>query len=199
MNNIMPFVVERTANGERSYDLTSRLMKDRIVILNGTVEPNSCNILVQQLLFLESEDPNKPIHFHINSPGGYVIDGLSVYDTMQFISCPVYTYVMGQAASMGSLLAQSGAPGHRYMMPNARHMIHQVSAGAQGTAMDMNISINETLRLNKLLTSTYVKHNSKGKTYEELERDMSRDKFMDPQTSLEYGLIDKIVSYRRDV
>jgi ATP-dependent Clp protease protease subunit len=189
-------VVESTSKGERAFDIYSRLLKDRVVMLNGPVEDFMANIVVCQLLFLESEDSDKPISLFINSPGGVVTAGMSIYDTMQFIKPEVSTYVMGQACSMGSLLAQSGAPGKRYMLPNARHMIHQPSGGARGQATDMQIQVEEILKMKKELTGIYEKHNSKGKTFEQLEADMERDKFMSAKEALEYGLIDKIVDHR---
>ena len=193
---LVPMVVESTSKGERAFDIYSRLLKDRVVMLNGPVEDFMANIVVCQLLFLESEDSDKPISLFINSPGGVVTAGMSIYDTMQFIKPEVSTYVMGQACSMGSLLAQSGAPGKRYMLPNARHMIHQPSGGARGQATDMQIQVEEILKMKKELTGIYEKHNNKGKTFEQLEADMERDKFMSAKEALEYGLIDKIVDHR---
>ena len=193
---LVPMVVESTSKGERAFDIYSRLLKDRVVMLNGPVEDFMANIVVCQLLFLESEDSDKPISLFINSPGGVVTAGMSIYDTMQFVKPEVSTYVMGQACSMGSLLAQSGAPGKRYMLPNARHMIHQPSGGARGQATDMQIQVEEILKMKKELTGIYEKHNSKGKTFEQLEADMERDKFMSAKEALEYGLIDKIVDHR---
>jgi len=196
MPNLVPMVLERTSEGERSYDLYSRLLKDRIVILDTDVNEHSASLLVAQLLYLESEDPEKDILFYINSPGGVVTAGMSIYDTMQFIKPDVSTIVMGQACSMGSLLAASGAPGKRLMLPHARHMIHQPSGGAQGQATDIQIQAEEILKMKKSLTEIYVEHNSKGKTFEELSADMERDKFMSAQEALDYGLIDKIISKR---
>ncbi len=193
---LVPMVIESTSKGERAFDIYSRLLKERIVMLNGPVEDHMANLVVAQLLFLESENPDKDINLFINSPGGVVTAGMSIYDTMQFIKCDVATYVMGQACSMGSLLAQSGAAGKRYMLPNARHMIHQPSGGARGQATDMQIQVEEILKMKKSLTEIYVKHNSKGKTYEQLLADMERDKFMSAQEALEYGLIDKIIEKR---
>ena len=193
---LVPMVIESSSQGERAFDIYSRLLKERIVMLNGPVEDNMANLIVAQLLFLESENPEKPISLFINSPGGVVTAGMSIYDTMQFIRPEVATYVMGQACSMGSLLAQAGAPGKRYMLPNARHMIHQPSGGAGGQATDMEIQVKEILKMKKSLTEIYVKHNSKGKTYEELATDMERDKFMSAEEALEYGLIDKVIEKR---
>ena len=193
---LVPMVVESTSKGERAYDIYSRLLKERIIMLNGPVEDNMANSIVAQLLFLESENTDKDISLFINSPGGVVTAGMSIYDTMQFIKPSVATFVMGQACSMGSLLAQAGAEGKRSMLPNARHMIHQPSGGAGGQATDMEIQVNEIIKMKKNLTEIYVKHNSKGKTFEQLSADMERDKFMSAEEALEYGLIDKIIDKR---
>ena len=193
---LVPMVIESTSKGERAYDIYSRLLKDRVIMLNGPVEDHSANLIVAQLLFLESEDTGKDISLFINSPGGVVTAGMSIYDTMQFIKPDISTYVMGQACSMGSLLAQAGAAGKRYMLPNARHMIHQPSGGARGQATDMQIQVEEILKMKKELTQIYVNHNSKGKTFEQLSADMERDKFMSATEALEYGLIDKIIDKR---
>ena len=195
MPNLVPMVIEQEARGERSYDIYSRLLKDRIIMLDTDVNEHSASLLVAQLLFLESQG-NEDIHFFINSPGGVVTAGMAIYDTMQFIKPDVATYVLGQACSMGSLLATAGAPGKRKMLPNARHMIHQPSGGARGQATDMQIQVEEILKMKKSLTEIYVKHNSKGKTYEEFAQDMERDKFMSAQEALDYGLIDEIVTTR---
>ena len=189
-------VIESSGKGERAYDIYSRLLKERIVMLNGPVEDGMANLIVAQLLFLESENPDKEISMFINSPGGVITAGMSIYDTMQFIRCPVATYVMGQACSMGSFLAQAGEPGKRYMLPYARHMIHQPSGGARGMQSDIEIQYKEITKMKQMLTELYVKHNSKGKTYEEFERDMDRDTFMSAEEALEYGLIDKIIEKR---
>jgi ATP-dependent Clp protease protease subunit len=189
-------VVEQEARGERAYDIYSRLLKDRIVILDTDVNEHTASLIVAQLLFLESENNEKDINFFINSPGGVVTAGMAIYDTMQFIRPDVSTIVMGQACSMGSLLACAGAPGKRKMLPNARHMIHQPSGGARGQATDMQIQVEEILKMKKSLTEIYVKHNSKGKTYEQLLADMERDKFMSAQEALDYGLIDEIITKR---
>ena len=193
---LIPMVIESTQKGERAFDIYSRLLKERIVMLNGPVEDHMANLIVAQLLFLESENPNKDISLFINSPGGVVTAGMSIYDTMQFIKPDIATFVMGQACSMGSLLAQAGAAGKRNMLPNARHMIHQPSGGAGGQATDMEIQVTEILKMKKNLTDIYVKHNSKGKTYDQLAADMERDKFMSAEEALEYGLIDKIIDKR---
>ncbi|MBL6910909.1 MAG: ATP-dependent Clp protease proteolytic subunit [Pirellulales bacterium] len=193
MPNLVPVVVEKESKGERSYDIYSRLLKDRIIIMDTDVNSMSASLIVSQLLFLESQAPGKPISFYINSPGGIISDGLSVYDTMQFIKSPVHTIVMGQACSMGSFLAQAGEPGHRLMLPHARHMIHQPSGGARGMASDIEISYKEIMHYKKMLTELYVKHNTKDKTYKDFEKDMDRDTFMSAQEALDYGLIDRIV------
>ena len=197
MSTLIPMVVEKTQEGERAYDIFSRLLKDRIVFLNGPVHDAVAHSITAQLILLESNNGTKPIHFYINSPGGVVTSGMAIYDTMQYIKAPVYTYVMGQACSMGSLLAQAGDPGHRYMLPHARHMIHQPSGGYSGQATDIQIHAEEIVKLKKELTEIYVKHNSKEKPFEQLTSDMERDKFMSAQEALEYGLIDGIFE-RRD-
>ena len=193
---LIPMVVEQESRGERSWDIYSRLLKDRIVMLNGQVDDASANVVVAQLLFLESQNPEKPINFYINSPGGVITSGMSIYDTMQFIKSPVHTIVMGQACSMGSFLAQAGEAGHRLMLPHARHMIHQPSGGAQGMASDIEIRFKEIQYLKENLTKLYVKHNTAGKTYEDFERDMDRDKFMNAEEAVAYGLADTIVEKR---
>ncbi len=194
--NLVPVVIESTSKGERAYDIYSRLLKERVIMLNGPIEDYGANLVVAQLLFLESENPDKDISLFINSPGGVVTAGMAIYDTMQFIKPDVATYVMGQACSMGSLLAQAGTAGKRHMLPNARHMIHQPSGGARGQATDIQIQAEEILKMKKNLTEIYVKHNSKGKTFAQLTADMERDKFMSAQEALAYGLIDKIVENR---
>ncbi len=195
--SLVPIVVESTSKGERSYDIYSRLLRDRVILLEGEVHDHMANLIVAQLLFLESEDATKDISMYINSPGGSVTAGMAIYDCMQFIGPDVQTIVMGQACSMGSLLAQAGAPGKRFMLPNARHMIHQPSGGARGMQSDIEISYKEITYLKKRLTEIYVQHNSKGKTYEEFERDMDRDTYMSAQQALDYGLIDEIVTKRK--
>lgn len=194
--SLVPMVIETTSKGERAFDIYSRLLKERIVMLNGEVEDHMANLVVAQLLFLESENPDKDISLFINSPGGVVTAGMSIYDTMQFIKCDVATYVMGQACSMGSLLAQAGAAGKRYMLPNARHMIHQPSGGARGQATDIQIQAREIQKMKENLTNIYVKHNSKGKTYDQFAADMERDFFMSASEALDYGLVDKIIEKR---
>jgi ATP-dependent Clp protease protease subunit len=189
-------VVEKTGQGERAFDIFSRLLNDRIVFLNGPVDDHSANLIVAQMLHLESSDSEKDIHFYINSPGGLVTAGMAIYDVMQFVKPDVATYVMGQACSMGSLLAQAGAAGKRYMLPYARHMIHQPSGGARGMQSDIEIQYKEITKMKTILTDLYVKHNTAGKTYADFERDMDRDTFMSAQEALEYGLVDKIITKR---
>jgi len=196
MPSLVPMVVEQTSKGERAYDIYSRLLKERIVMLDTDVNEHTASLLVAQLLFLESEDPERDILFYINSPGGSVTAGMAIYDTMQYIRPDVSTVVMGQACSMGSLLAQAGAAGKRLMLPHARQMIHQVSSGTQGTAIDMKIAMEETLRMNNSLINVYIQHNTAGKTFEELEKDMSRDFYMTAEQSIEYGLADKAINFR---
>ena len=194
--SLVPMVLERTGNGERAMDLYSRLMRDRVILLEGEVHDQMANLIVGQLLFLESEDASRDITMFINSPGGSVTAGMAIYDTMQFIKPDVSTYVMGQACSMASLLAQAGAKDKRFILPNARHMIHQPSGGARGQATDMQIQVNEIMELKRNLTNIYVKHNSRNKDYESLARDMERDYFMSAHQAVEYGLADKVIESR---
>jgi len=194
MPNLVPIVLEQTSKGERSYDIYSRLLKDRIIMLDTDVNQHSASLIVAQLLFLESEDPDKDIQFYINSPGGSVTAGMSIYDTMQFIKCNVSTIVLGQAASMGSLLASAGSAGKRYILPNARHMIHQPLGGASGQATDVEIQARELLRWKEVLINIYVQNT--GRDYETLRHDMERDNFMTADQALQYGLVDKIVTQR---
>jgi ATP-dependent Clp protease, protease subunit len=196
MSNLVPMVLEQTAKGERSYDIYSRLLRDRIIMLHTDVNENSASLIVSQLLFLEADNPDKDISFYINSPGGAVTAGMAIYDTMQFIKCDVQTIVMGQACSMGSLLAQAGAPGKRSILANARHMIHQPSGGARGQATDMLIQVEEILAMKKNLTQIYVDHNSVGKTFDQLNADMERDNYMSADQAVAYGLADKVISKR---
>lgn len=196
MPNLVPMVIESTNKGERAFDIYSRLLKDRVIMLDGAVEEHSASLIVSQMLFLESENSEKDINFYINSPGGVITAGMAIYDTMQFIKPNICTIVMGQACSMGSFLAQAGTPGKRFMLPNARHMIHQPSGGARGMASDIEISYKEIMYWKKRLTELYVKHNTANKTYEDFERDMDRDTFMSAEASLAYGLIDKIIEKR---
>jgi ATP-dependent Clp protease protease subunit len=203
---LIPMVVEQEARGERSYDIYSRLLKDRIVMLNGPVEDNGANVIVAQLLFLESENPDKDINLYINSPGGQVTAGLAIYDTMQYIKSDVRTIVMGQACSMGSFLAQAGAPGKRVVLPESRTMIHRVSSGTRGTSgsvyvqelefEDARRSMEESKKVNKRLTELYVKHNTAGKTYDEMAETMKFDTFLTAQEAVEWGLADTVVDKR---
>lgn len=194
MSNLVPVVIEHTARGERSYDLYSRLLKDRVIMLDGEIAQHTASLICAQLLFLESENPDKAISLYINSPGGSVTAGMAIYDTMQFIKPRIHTIVMGQAASMGSLLATAGDPGQRYILPNARHMIHQPLGGASGQATDVEIQARELLRWKTVLTDIYVKHT--GKSHTQLRADMERDFFMTAGEAVEYGLADKILTTR---
>ena len=193
---LVPVVIDKTSQGERAYDIYSRLLKDRVVMLNGPVEDYSANLVVSQLLFLEAENPDKDITLYINSPGGVITAGMSIYDTMQYIKPDVTTVVMGQACSMGSFLAQAGAPGKRYVLPHSRTMIHQPSGGARGMQSDIEIQYKEITHMKKMLTELYVKHNTKGKTYADFERDMDRDTFMTAQEAVNYGLADRVIEKR---
>lgn len=192
---LVPMVLEQTSKGERSYDIYSRMLRDRVILLEGEVHDQMANLVVAQLLYLESEG-EKDISVYINSPGGSVTAGMAIYDAMQFIKPDIMTIVMGQACSMGSLLAQAGAKGKRYMLPNARHMIHQPSGGARGQATDMEIQVKEILAMKKCLTQIYVDHNSAGKTYDELAKDMERDHFMSATEAVMYGLADSVLKKR---
>jgi len=193
---LVPIVIEHTSKGERSYDIYSRLLRDRVILLEGEVHDHMANLIVAQLLFLESEDDTKDISLYINSPGGSVTAGMAIYDAMEFIKPDVSTIVMGQACSMGSLLAQAGAKNKRFMLPNARHMIHQPSGGARGQATDMLIQVNEILEMKRNLTNIYAKHNSVGKHFDELASDMERDNFMSADQAVSYGLADKVITKR---
>lgn len=194
--NLVPIVVEQTARGERSYDIYSRLLKDRVVFVVGPIDDYMANVVVAQLLFLESENPDKDIHLYINSPGGIVTAGLSIYDTMQFIKPDVSTICIGQAASMGSLLLAGGTKGKRYCLPHSRIMIHQPSGGFQGQASDIDIHAREVLKLRARLNEILAKHT--GQTVERIERDSDRDNFMDAEAAVEYGLIDTVLERRVD-
>lgn len=194
MPHLVPVIVEKTPQGERSYDIYSRLLKDRIVMLDTEVVDASASAIVAQFLFLEAENPEGDITFYINSPGGSVTAGMGIYDTMQYIKPDITTIVMGQAASMGSLLAQAGTKGKRFILPNSRHMIHQPSGGAGGTASDIEISYKEIIRWKKVLTDIYHKHT--GQPMNKLEIDMDRDTFMTAEESVEYGLADKVIAQR---
>ena len=203
---LIPMVVETTSKGERAYDIYSRLLKDRIVMLNGPVEDQMANSVIAQLLFLESEDPDKDILLYINSPGGQVSAGLGIYDTMQFIKCDVSTVVIGQACSMGSFLSQAGAKGKRIVLPESRTMIHRVSSGTRGTSGTVHVqelqfedavrSMEESKKVNRRLTELYVRHNTAGKTYEEMSETMKFDTFLTAAEAVTWGLADKVVENR---
>jgi ATP-dependent Clp protease protease subunit len=193
---LVPIVVEQTARGERSYDIYSRLLKDRVVFVVGPIDDYMANVVVAQLLFLESENPDKDVHLYVNSPGGIVTAGLSIYDTMQFIKPDVSTICLGQAASMGSLLLAGGAKGKRYCLPHSRIMIHQPSGGFQGQATDIDIHAREILKIRERLNEIMAKHT--GQPVERIERDMERDNFMDSKAAVEYGLVDNVLAKRAD-
>ena len=193
---LTPVVIEQTSKGERSYDIFSRLLKDRIIMMDGAIDERVSSVLCAQLLFLESQEATKDITLYINSPGGLVTAGMAIYDTMQYISSDIQTVVVGQACSMGSLLASAGTKGKRLMLPHARHMIHQPLGGASGQATDVEIRANELLRWKRELTEIYVK--TTGRTYDELAADMERDKFMTPEEAVAYGLADRIVTTREE-
>ena len=192
----MPMVVEQTARGERSYDIYSRLLKDRVIFMTGQVEDHMANLVVAQMLFLESENPDKDIHLYINSPGGSVTAGLSIYDTMQFIKPDVSTMCIGQAASMGAMLLAGGAKGKRLALPHSRMMIHQPSGGAQGQASDIEIQANEIIKLRLSLNVLLAEHT--GKSVEAIAEDTERDNFMSADEAQEYGLVDKVIQRRVD-
>ena len=194
---LVPTVVEQTARGERAFDIYSRLLKDRVIFLTGEVEDHMADLIVAQLLFLESEDPDKDIYLYINSPGGVVTAGLAIYDTMQYIKPDVCTLCMGQACSMGSFLLTGGAPGKRFALPNSRIMIHQPLGGFKGQATDIMIHAQETQRIKQTLNSILAKHT--GKCIEDITRDTERDNFMTSQEALEYGLIDKVITHRQEI
>ena len=188
---LVPMVVEQTSRGERSYDIYSRLMQDRIVLLGGEVNDDSANLIVAQLLFLQAQDAKKPVSMYINSPGGSVTAGLAIYDTMQFISCPAHTYCIGQAASMGAVLLTAGEKGHRFALPNARIMIHQPWGGAEGKASDIEITCQEILRLKQKLNEILAAHS--GQPMEQVVRDTDRDHFMGAEEARAWGLIDQVL------
>lgn len=204
--NLVPMVIEKTSSGERAMDIQSRLLRDRIIMLTTDVNEHSASLVIAQMLFLESENPDADILMYINSPGGEVTSGLAIYDTMQFIRPDVSTIVMGQACSMGSLLAQAGAPGKRLVLPESRTMIHRVSSGTPGTRGSVHVqdlqfedakrSFEESVRINKRLTELYVRHNTAGKTYEELYEVMKFDTFLSADEAVKYGLADKVISKR---
>ena len=204
---LVPMVIEKTGTGERAYDIYSRLLKERIIMMEGVVEDNMANLIVAQMLFLEAENPDRDITLFVNSPGGSVTAGLAIYDTMQFIKPDVATYVMGQAASMGSFIAQAGAAGKRFVLPESRTMIHRVSSGTRGTSGSVHVqdlqfedakrSFEESVRINKRLTELYVRHNTAGKTYDELFNTMKFDTFLSADEAVAYGLADKVVTKRQ--
>ena len=192
---LVPMVVEQTGRGERSYDIYSRLLQDRIVLLGGEVTDESANLIVAQLLFLQSQDAKKPVSMYINSPGGSVTAGLAIYDTMQFISCPVHTYCIGQAASMGAVLLTAGEKGKRFALPNARIMIHQPWGGAEGKASDIEITAREIIRLKEKLNRILADHS--GRKYEKVVSDTDRDYFMSAEEAADYGLIDNVLAPKK--
>ncbi|MCG6156853.1 ATP-dependent Clp endopeptidase proteolytic subunit ClpP [Rubinisphaera margarita] len=191
MTTLVPYVVEKNGREERAMDIYSRLLKDRIVFLGTQVNDAISNSIVAQLLYLQFEDPKSDVHLYINSPGGSITAGMAIYDTMQFISCDVATYCMGQAASMGAVLLTAGSPGKRYALPNSRVMIHQPLAGMEGTAAELEIHAREVLKVKRRMNEILQKHT--GRTLDEIERDTDRDKFLSAEESMEYGLVDKIL------
>ncbi|MEZ5940165.1 MAG: ATP-dependent Clp endopeptidase proteolytic subunit ClpP [Planctomycetaceae bacterium] len=193
MSNLVPFVVEKSGREERAMDIYSRLLKDRIIFLGTQVNDTMANLIVAQLLYLQFEDPNSDIHMYVNSPGGSVTAGLAIYDTMQYISCDVATYCIGQAASMGAVLLAAGAPGKRHALPNARIMIHQPLAGMEGTATELDIHAREVIKIKRKLNEILLKHT--GQTLEQIEKDTDRDNFMDSETAQQYGLVDKVLEH----
>jgi ATP-dependent Clp protease, protease subunit len=195
--NLVPMVVEQTARGERSYDIFSRLLKERVVFVVGTVEDHMANLVVAQLLFLESENPDKDIHLYINSPGGSVTSGLAIYDTMQFIKSDVSTICVGQAASMGALLLAGGTEGKRFALPHSRIMVHQPSAGYQGQATDISIHAKEVLELKARLNEIMSRHT--GQPVDQIELDLERDRFMSAEAAVEYGMIDSVLAQRKEI
>ena len=197
MNSLVPMVVEQTSRGERSYDIYSRLLKERVIFLVGQVEDHMANLVVAQLLFLEAENPDKDIHLYINSPGGSVSAGLSIYDTMQFVKPDISTMCIGQACSMGAFLLTAGAAGKRYCLPNARVMIHQPSGGARGQATDISIHAEEILKIRQRLNEIMASHT--GQSVKQIAKDTERDNFMDAEESKKYGLIDSVLTSRIDL
>jgi ATP-dependent Clp protease, protease subunit len=195
MSYLIPYVIEQTHRGERSYDIYSRLLKDRIIFLGSEVNDDIANVIIAQMLFLESEDPDKDINLYINSPGGSVTAGLAIYDTMQYVKPPVSTICLGQAASMGAVLLAAGSPGKRFALPNARIMIHQVSGGFQGQASDIEIQAKEALRLKARLNEILAHHTRQA--IERVEKDTDRDHFMGPGEAKEYGLIDEVFAHKK--
>ena len=195
MSYLIPYVIEQTHRGERSYDIYSRLLKDRIIFLGSAVDDEIANVIIAQMLFLESEDPDKDINLYVNSPGGSVTAGLAIYDTMQYVKPPVSTICLGQAASMAAVLLAAGSPGKRFAVPNARIMIHQVSGGYQGQASDIEIQARETLRIKARLNEILARHTKQ--PIERIERDSDRDYFMSPGEAKEYGLIDEVFAHKK--
>lgn len=197
LSTLIPMVVEQTSRGERSYDIYSRLLKERIIFLTGVVEDNVASVICAQLLFLESENPNKDISFYINSSGGGVTSGMAIYDTMQYIKPDIITVCIGQAASMGSLLLAAGSKNKRYALPHSRIMVHQPSGGVEGQASDIQIHANEILTIRRNLNEIYVNHT--GQNIKKIEEYLDRDSFMGPEEAKNFGLIDKIVNKREDI
>ncbi|KAJ2181705.1 hypothetical protein IWW43_004064 [Coemansia sp. RSA 1935] len=195
-SSLVPIVIEQTSRGERSFDIFSRLLKERIIMLNGPVNDSQSSLIVAQLLFLEAEDPDKPVSMYINSPGGSVTSGMAIYDTMQYVQCPISTLCTGQACSMGSLLLAAGAKGQRFALPNSSIMVHQPSGGAEGQASDIAIHAREILKTRERLNRIYAKHT--GQTVDVIERAMERDNFMTPEEALAFGLIDRVLEKRAD-
>jgi len=195
MNTLVPYVIERNGNGERSYDIFSRLLKDRIIFIDGEINDVSADLVVAQILYLESENPEKDISIYINSPGGSVTAGLAIYDTMQYVKCPIQTICLGQAASMGAFLLAGGSKGKRFALPSSRVMIHQPWGGAEGQETDIAIHAKEILRLKKLTIEHFAEHT--GKSYEEVAKDMERDFFMTAEDALKYGIVDKVMNGRK--
>lgn len=195
MNNLVPYVVERSGNGERSYDIFSRLLKERIIFIDGEINDASADLVVAQILYLESENPEKDISIYINSPGGSVTAGLAIYDTMQYVKCPIQTICLGQAASMGAFLLAGGSKGKRYALPSSRIMIHQPWGGVEGQETDIAIHAKEILRLKKLTIEHFAERT--GKAYDEVAKDMERDFFMTAQDALAYGIVDTVMERRK--
>ncbi|KAJ1852970.1 hypothetical protein LPJ76_005092 [Coemansia sp. RSA 638] len=195
-SSLVPIVIEQTSRGERSFDIFSRLLKERIIMLNGPVNDSQSSLIIAQLLFLEAEDPDKPVSMYINSPGGSVTSGMAIYDTMQYVQCPISTLCTGQACSMGSLLLAAGAKGQRFALPNSSIMVHQPSGGAEGQASDIAIHAREILKTRERLNRIYAKHT--GQNVDVIERAMERDNFMTPEEALAFGLIDRVLEKRAD-
>lgn len=199
-NYLVPNVVERSADGERSYDLYSRLLKERIIFLNGEVNDNLSQLVVAQMLFLESEDSERDIYLYVNGPGGSITSGMAIYDTMQFVKCDVATIVQGQAASMSSFLAMAGAAGKRFSLPGSRFMIHQPLGGTgYAQATDIDIAAKEILRIKHIMTQKYVDHNTAGKTYDDFREAMERDRYLSAEESREWGMVDHVITNRSDL